>query len=360
MSGTLTIARGITGVSDTSGTVTSITATTPVVVTPSPLTTTGIISLTTVPANLGGTGVANATGSTITLGGALTLSGAFASTFTVTGITGVTFPTTGTLATTTNLASYLPLAGGTMTGALGGVIGTVGAVSIFAAGATTTGVNFPTGGATIQSVISGVSVVDVTAALMTIAGNLVINKGTLTASTPLQVNSTWNNAAVTFKSLVFSVTDPAANAGSASGSLILDLQCGTAGTTSVFSVGKIGDVTALGSLTIAGRYLQKSGGSYIDFTATDGIIGLFNSAGNNFTRLLLGGSTSSFPSLARSATIVQARLADNSAFAPLQGMLRTDTNATTGLTAGVLSALTNADIVIYDASGQAYRVPCII
>lgn len=34
--------------------------------------------------------------------------------------------------------------------------------------------------------------------------------------------------------------------------------------------------------------------------------------------------------------------------------------ATTGLTAGVLSALTNASIVILDSTGQAYRVPCII
>ena len=51
----------------------------------------------------GGTGVANAAGSTITLGGALTLSGAFASTFTMTGTTTVTFPTSGTLATTAQL-----------------------------------------------------------------------------------------------------------------------------------------------------------------------------------------------------------------------------------------------------------------
>lgn len=35
-------------------------------------------------------------------------------------------------------------------------------------------------------------------------------------------------------------------------------------------------------------------------------------------------------------------------------------NATTGLTAGVLAALTNATVVIIDGSGQAYRVPCII
>lgn len=34
--------------------------------------------------------------------------------------------------------------------------------------------------------------------------------------------------------------------------------------------------------------------------------------------------------------------------------------ATTGLTAGVLAALTNATIVIKDSTGQTYRIPCII
>ena len=47
----------------------------------------------------GGTGVAN-TGLAITLGGNLTTSGAFDTTFTMTGATSVTFPTSGTLATT--------------------------------------------------------------------------------------------------------------------------------------------------------------------------------------------------------------------------------------------------------------------
>lgn len=35
-------------------------------------------------------------------------------------------------------------------------------------------------------------------------------------------------------------------------------------------------------------------------------------------------------------------------------------SASTGLAAGVLAALTNASLVITDASGQAYRIPCII
>lgn len=34
--------------------------------------------------------------------------------------------------------------------------------------------------------------------------------------------------------------------------------------------------------------------------------------------------------------------------------------ATTGLSAGVLAALTNATIIITDSTGQAYRIPCVI
>jgi len=74
----------------------------------------------------GGTGVANAAASTITLGGSLTTSGSYNSTFTMTGTTGVTFPTSGTLATTSQLPS-LPLSlanGGTgadLTASNGGI-----------------------------------------------------------------------------------------------------------------------------------------------------------------------------------------------------------------------------------------------
>lgn len=42
------------------------------------------------------------------------------------------------------------------------------------------------------------------------------------------------------------------------------------------------------------------------------------------------------------------------------GDLQTNANATTGLIAGALSALTTASLIIYDGSGQAYRVPCVI
>jgi fibronectin-binding autotransporter adhesin len=60
----------------------------------------------------GGTGVNNASGSTITLGGALTFSGAFTSSFTVTGNTTVTLPTSGTLyGTATGSITSAQLAG---------------------------------------------------------------------------------------------------------------------------------------------------------------------------------------------------------------------------------------------------------
>lgn len=75
--------------------------------------------------------------------------------------------------------------------------------------------------------------------------------------------------------------------------------------------------------------------------------------------LKFAGVTASFPGIKRSATVLQARLADDSGVASYQGKLTTEANATTGLIAGALAALTNASIVIYDAAGTAYRVPCV-
>lgn len=66
---------------------------------------TTISSLVTLPLQpqFGGTGIANAPTSTITLGGSLQTTGAFATIFNMIGPTNVTFPTTGTLATTSQL-----------------------------------------------------------------------------------------------------------------------------------------------------------------------------------------------------------------------------------------------------------------
>ena len=90
------------------------------------------------------------------------------------------------------------------------------------------------------------------------------------------------------------------------------------------------------------------------FGGTDGNMRLTNNAGTDFGRLQLGGTTNLFPALKRSSTTVQARLADDSAFAPIQGKLTTDTAYT-----GTVVAATGY-ITIYDSTGTAYRVPCAL
>lgn len=53
-------------------------------------------------------------------------------------------------------------------------------------------------------------------------------------------------------------------------------------------------------------------GTKINFPGTDGNITLLNNASNSFGLLQFGGSTSSFPALKRSATVIAFRLADDS------------------------------------------------
>ena len=65
-----------------------------------------------------------------------------------------------------------------------------------------------------------------------------------------------------------------------------------------------------------------------------------------------GGTTSSFPALKRSSAVLQARLADDSGFAQVQGKLTTDTNYTT------TAPSATGYLTIYDASGTAYKVLC--
>jgi len=80
----------------------------------------------------------------------------------------------------------------------------------------------------------------------TVTGQLVNALGTITASTPLSLTQTWNNAGVTFNSFLLNVTDSA----SASGSLLMDLQVGGS---SKFSVDKRGMITtATGTVPSAG------------------------------------------------------------------------------------------------------------
>jgi len=66
--------------------------------------------------------------------------------------------------------------------------------------------------------------------------------------------------------------------------------------------------------------------------------------------LQFGGTTSSFPALKRSSTTLQARLADDSAFASVQGKLTTDNAYTAG------AVVQTGYVTIYDSTGTAYKV----
>lgn len=86
-------------------------------------------------------------------------------------------------------------------------------------------------------------------------------------------------------------------------------------------------------------------------TSGDGIIRMQNNVGSDFNRLQFGGGTSSFPSIKRSAAILQARLADDSDFTFIQGKLRTETIFTSD------PAITaNGFLTLYDADGNAFKV----
>jgi hypothetical protein len=86
---------------------------------------------------------------------------------------------------------------------------------------------------------------------------------------------------------------------------------------------------------------------------SDGVMSLLSYTGTGFTRLQFGGTTSSFPALKRSTTSLQVRLADDTAFAPVQGKLTTDTAYTAG------DPVTTGYLTLYDSNGTAYKVPAV-
>jgi hypothetical protein len=53
-------------------------------------------------------------------------------------------------------------------------------------------------------------------------------------------------------------------------------------------------------------------------SSSDGIISISNAAGTDFNRLQIGGTTSSFPALKRNTTVLEVKLADDSAFTALR------------------------------------------
>jgi hypothetical protein len=86
-------------------------------------------------------------------------------------------------------------------------------------------------------------------------------------------------------------------------------------------------------------------------TSGDGIILFRNNNNTDFNRLQFGGTTTSFPSLKRSTTTIQSRLADDSDFTFIQGKLQTENDF---VSESIISA--SGYIVLYDRNGTAYKV----
>ena len=78
------------------------------------------------------------------------------------------------------------------------------------------------------------------------------------------------------------------------------------------------DVISQGGLTFASTYELRCTSRLRVSSPADGNLLVTNWATGDFGRLQFGGTTSSFPSLKRSATALQCRLADDTAFAPLE------------------------------------------
>jgi len=109
-----------------------------------------------------------------------------------------------------------------------------------------------------------------------------------------------------------------------------------------------------GIVTVAGVEISTSSSIAVFSAETAGYTFRYISGANSDMIIRFTGITSSFPALKRSTTFLQARLADDSAFTNIQGKLTTDT----AYTAGVLTA--TGYITIYDSTGTAYRVPCLV
>ncbi len=106
-------------------------------------------------------------------------------------------------------------------------------------------------------------------------------------------------------------------------------------------------VTTAGSVVVgASAVVQFAGRSFLDCGA-DGLLRITNAAGTDFGRLQFGGTTSSFPALKRSTTVLQARLADDSDYAPFAAKTY-NVNGTAGAsgTGTVLTQITVVDGIV--------------
>jgi hypothetical protein len=221
-----------------------------------------------------------------------------------------------------------------------------------------------------------------------------MTSGTITASKPLTITQTWNNAAVAFRGLLIDITgtafgNPTSQAIEYKFNGITQFKMDHGGVCVWGSNGTIIDTNnqklQLASnwyFTFAGDVflyrkaaavmqmgLDAAGVTNQMLTAasritSDGVGANLTIAGGNGRGGAGGSLILSYYTTAGAGTAgtltTGATLDTAGKFAIASGgIFQLGNAATTGLVAGALAALTTASIVIYDSTGTAYRVPCV-
>ena len=197
----------------------------------------------------------------------------------------------------------------------------------------------------------------------TLSVQSVVAGTTNTAGANLTITGSQGTGTGAGGSIVFQVA-PAGSSGTAQNALVSTWQITGAGhltlaTDNTYDIGASGgsrprDIYAATAVRAPIWVFTSPTGTQGTFRSeADGVLRLTNSGINDFGRLQFGGTTSSFPALKRSSTTLQARLADDSAFASVQGKLTTDTAYAAG------DPTTTGYLVVYDSTGTAYKIPAV-
>jgi hypothetical protein len=118
-----------------------------------------------------------------------------------------------------------------------------------------------------------------------------------------------------------------------------------------------GFMTVNSSVMIAASNNYSWNGRSIIYSPANGRIQLTNTSSNDFDRLMLGGTTSSFPAIKRNGTAINFRLADDSADAPITASNITASGAVQLGNAAVAETPTATHtLIVKDSTGTSYRV----
>lgn len=129
--------------------------------------------------------------------------------------------------------------------------------------------------------------------------------------------------------------------------LLMDLQVGS---TSKFKVDNTGKATSSSDFQAGSSAAFLWNGRSQMRSAGNGVIALYNSGLSDFGQLQFGGTSNAFPSIKRSTTELQARLADDSAYTYVVAKLRGSDGTAGANFTGAITNLTVVDGVVTAAS----------